>query len=48
MLTIGVLYLLYEKSIIVQTKHTEEELASASFDGISRIILGGQVGFDCS
>ena len=44
MLAVGVLYLLYEKSIIVQVKHTEEELASASVDNLSRIILGGQVG----
>ncbi|KAL9064852.1 MAG: hypothetical protein Q9157_007683 [Trypethelium eluteriae] len=44
MLAVGVLYLLYEKSIIVQTNHTEEELASASVDSLSRMILGGQVG----
>ena len=43
MLAVGVLYLLYEKSIIVQTRHTEEELASASVDGLSRTILGVQV-----
>ncbi|KAL9090469.1 MAG: hypothetical protein Q9165_005230 [Trypethelium subeluteriae] len=44
MLAVGVLYLLYEKSIIIQTNPTEEELASASVDSLSRMILGGQVG----
>lgn len=44
MQAVGVLYLLYEKSIIVQTKHIEEEVAVASVGNLSRIILGGQVG----
>ncbi|KAI9662803.1 MAG: Glycosyl phosphatidyl inositol anchor synthesis [Bathelium mastoideum] len=43
-LAIGVLYLLYEKSIISQARHTEEELASAPVDSVSRMVLGGQVG----
>jgi GPI ethanolamine phosphate transferase 1 len=43
MLAVGILYLLYEKSIVSQSKETENPLASSSIDSISRMILGGQV-----
>ncbi|KAI9710266.1 MAG: Glycosyl phosphatidyl inositol anchor synthesis [Bogoriella megaspora] len=44
MLIVGVLYLIFEESIINRARHTEEELKLASVDTLSRRILGGQVG----
>ena len=43
MVAVGVLYLLFEKSILADSDSTEDELASSSTDGLSRIILGLQV-----
>jgi len=43
MVAVGVLYLLFEKSILADSDYTKDELASSSIDGLSRIILGLQV-----
>ena len=43
MVVVGVLYLLFEKSILADSDSTEDELAASSTDGLSRIILGLQV-----
>jgi len=43
MLGVGVLYLLFEKSILVQTKSAKGGLASPVPDTLSRTILGVQV-----
>jgi len=40
----GVLYLLFEKSIISQSKSGKGELAFTSVDSLSRKVLGVQVG----
>lgn len=40
----GVLYLLFEKSIISQSKSGNGELAFTSVDSLSRKVLGVQVG----
>lgn len=44
MFAVGILYLLFEKSIIANTKSTDDELASPELDPTSRIILGCQAG----
>lgn len=44
MVAVGVLYLLFERSILADSDSTEDELASSSTDGLSRIILGLQIG----
>lgn len=44
MLMVGVLYLLFEKSIISSSPSGSEGLASSTADGLSRTILGVQVG----
>ncbi|KAH7121198.1 GPI ethanolamine phosphate transferase 1 [Dendryphion nanum] len=43
MFAIGALYLIFEKSIIVGTKSSNDVLTSNSANGLSRIILGTQV-----
>lgn len=43
MFAIGVLYVLFERSILVQSKSTKAALASSSFDRLSRTVLGVQV-----
>jgi phosphatidylinositol glycan class N len=43
MFTVGVLYLLFEKSILVDSEHSKNALSSHSVDIVSRMILGGQV-----
>ena len=44
MFGIGLLYLLFEKSIIVQSKSAKTSLATVAPDTLSRAILGAQVG----
>ena len=44
MFVVGALYLVYEKSILQQSTASTTGLASSSADGISRTILGVQVG----
>lgn len=43
MLAVGILYLLFEKSILADTETTTEDLASPGLDSSSRIIIGTQV-----
>ncbi|KAF7189328.1 GPI ethanolamine phosphate transferase 1, partial [Pseudocercospora fuligena] len=43
-LVLGVLYIAFEKSLLVQSAPTKAGLAAAGADGISRTILGVQVG----
>jgi len=43
-LILGVLYLAFEKSLLVQTAPSKEALSAAKADGLSRSILGVQVG----
>lgn len=43
MFAVGVLYVLFEKNILVQSRSAKTALASSSFDGLSSIILGVQV-----
>lgn len=43
MFSVGLLYLIFEKSFIADKKSGGESLASPSADNISRIILGVQV-----
>lgn len=43
MFAVGALYLLFEKSILVQTESTGRSFTSTSPDGLSRGILGAQV-----
>lgn len=43
-LTVGVLYILLEKSLLAQTAPSKDGLASNKVDGISRTIMGVQVG----
>lgn len=47
MFLVGVLYLLFEKSILVDSKSSRDELSSPAVDGVSRIILGTQVSYNC-
>ncbi|EON66176.1 GPI ethanolamine phosphate transferase 1 [Coniosporium apollinis CBS 100218] len=44
MFAVGALYVLFEKSIMVQSKSTKAALASSSFDRLSRTVLGVQTG----
>ncbi|KAF2705680.1 PigN-domain-containing protein [Pleomassaria siparia CBS 279.74] len=44
MFAVGVLYLLFEKSILVDSKASKDELSTSAVDGLSRIIMGIQVG----
>lgn len=44
MFAVGVLYLLFEKSIIIDSKAPRGGLASSTLDNTSRIILGVQCG----
>lgn len=44
MLLVGVLYLLFEKSIISSSPSGRKDLASPTADGLSRTILGVQIG----
>ncbi|OCL10487.1 GPI ethanolamine phosphate transferase 1 [Glonium stellatum] len=44
MVAVGILYLLFEKSILANSGSTKDELASPSADGLSRTILGLQIG----
>ncbi|KXT05012.1 hypothetical protein AC578_10339 [Pseudocercospora eumusae] len=43
-LVLGVLYIAFEKSLLVQSAPTKAGLAAAGADGVSRTILGVQVG----
>jgi GPI ethanolamine phosphate transferase 1 len=43
MFAVGVLYLLFEKSILVDAESSKDPLSSPSVDVVSRIILGCQV-----
>jgi phosphatidylinositol glycan class N len=43
MFAVGVLYLLFEKSILMESASSEDGLSSPTTDGLSRIILGVQV-----
>lgn len=43
-LILGMLYVAFEKSLLVKTSPTKEGLSSSNADGISRTILGVQVG----
>jgi phosphatidylinositol glycan class N len=45
MFAVGVLYLLFEKSILVDSEPTTDELSSPRADSLSRIIIGIQVRF---
>ncbi|KAF2180535.1 GPI ethanolamine phosphate transferase 1 [Zopfia rhizophila CBS 207.26] len=44
MFAVGALYLLFEKSILVDAESSKDELSSPSADTLSRMILGSQVG----
>lgn len=43
MFAVGAVYLLFEKSILVDAQSSKDELSSPKADGLSRIILGSQV-----
>lgn len=43
MFAVGVLYLLFEKSILVDSESSNDQLSSSAADGLSRIIIGIQV-----
>ena len=45
MFAVGALYLLFEKSVLVDAEASNDELSSDSADGLSRMILGVQVGY---
>jgi phosphatidylinositol glycan class N len=47
MFGVGVLYLLFEKSILVESNSTTDKLASPGLDSTSRVVLGGQVSSTC-
>ncbi|KAI9754353.1 MAG: Glycosyl phosphatidyl inositol anchor synthesis [Chaenotheca gracillima] len=44
MFVVGILYLAFEKSILVHSQDAKGRMASGSADGISRAILGAQIG----
>ncbi|KAF2019347.1 GPI ethanolamine phosphate transferase 1 [Aaosphaeria arxii CBS 175.79] len=44
MFAVGGLYLIFEKSILVDAESSKDELSSPAADGLSRIILGTQIG----
>lgn len=44
MASVGFLYLLFEKSILSASSKTTDELSSHQADGLSRNILGAQIG----
>lgn len=44
-LLIGVLYIVFEKSLLVKTAPSQEGFGAAHMDGLSRTILGVQVSF---
>ncbi|KAF2002333.1 PigN-domain-containing protein [Amniculicola lignicola CBS 123094] len=44
MFVVGVIYLLFEKAILVDAESSKDELSSSSVDSLSRTILGTQVG----
>ena len=48
MLGVGITYLLFEKSILSQSKKSREDSSSASLDYLSRAIIGVQVCFAVS
>lgn len=43
MAAVGVLYLLFEKSILADAQGSKDELSLPTLDHVSRIILGAQV-----
>ena len=43
MFAVGALYLVFEKSILVESKGSKDQLSAPSVDVLSRIILGSQV-----
>ena len=43
MFTVGILYLLFERSILADFRSTNDEQPSSGTDGFSRIVMGIQV-----
>lgn len=43
MLAVGVVYLLFEKSILADAESSKDELSTSAADGLSRAIVGVQV-----
>ena len=43
MLGVGIVYLLFEKSILGRSEAAKDELASTSLDYLSRAVIGVQV-----
>jgi phosphatidylinositol glycan class N len=45
MFTVGILYLLFERSILADFRSTKDEQSSSATDGFSRIVMGIQVSY---